>query len=218
MIIANSYKVTPEVTFGQLQLRYLPSSVRDAQKMREALEYLNFITIIKYDVTQPELLSFLSSLAYNFDVQICHRFVFAFYGHIKDDIVYCQDRIGIQLSDILDIISNHDLLMNIPRIFFFDVNQLPRVNSQNIEKWQPTIDNVLVAFSTAPGSHRHLNGRGNNLWTDILARKLVTSSEDIYSIIVKTNLEITESLDLQQPQVFGKLSTTVDLLSESGEQ
>ena len=217
MIIANSYKVTPEITFDQLG--YLPSSVRDAQMMREVFEYLNFFTIIKYDVIQPELLSFLRSLADNFDVQIFHRFVFAFYGHIQDDIVYCEDRIGIQLSDILDIISNHDLLMNIPRIFFFDVNQLTRVNSQNIEKWQPTIDNVIVAFSTAPGSRRHLNGRGNSLWTDILARNLVTSFEDIYSIIVRTNLAVTAtSFDLQQPQVFGKLSTMVDLLSESGKR
>ena len=128
MIIANSYEGAPGVTLGQLQ--YLPSSVRDALKLREAFEYLNFITIVKYDVTQSELLSFLRSLAYNFDEQICDRFVFAFYGYIQDDFVFCGDRNVIQLSDILDIISNHDSLMNIPQIFFFDVNQLTRVNTQ----------------------------------------------------------------------------------------
>ena len=222
MIIANRYEGGPGVTLGQIisgQLQYLPSSVRDAQKLREAFEYLNFITIVKYNVTQSELLSFLRSLAYNFDVEICGRFVLAFYGHIQDDIVFCEDGNGIQLSDILDIISNHTSLMFIPRIFFFDVNQLSRVNTQNIENWQSMINNVMLAFSTAPGSHRLLNGRGNSLWTDILARNLVTSFEDIHSIIVKTNLVISATThDLQQPQLFGKLNTIVDLLSESGKQ
>ena len=53
----------------------------------------------------------------------------------------------------------------------------------------------------------------------MLTRNLVTSFEDIHSIIVKTNLATSaRTHDLQRPQLFGKLNTIVDLLSESGKQ
>lgn len=239
IIIANDYKETdvapPGVVPGQRQLRYLPSSVKDADKLKRAFEYLKFLTVVKYNVTQSELLAFLQSLAHNHHVQSCSRFVFVFYGHGESSIVYCQDRKAFQVSDILNIISNHDPLMDIPRMFFFDISQ------GSTEKWQPkifNIDNVIVAFSTSSGSHRFLDGKGSSMWVDILTKKLVTSSQDIRSIIVETNeeliaissqfagfdLELADtsahfaSFSLQQPQVFGRLNTTVCLLSESGKQ
>ena len=236
VIIANSYKETDAAALG-VALRYLPSSVKDADKLKQAFEYLQFLTVVKYNVTQSELLSFLQSLAQNPHVQICHRFVFAFYGHGERNIVYCQDRSAVQVSDILNIISNHDSLKSIPRLFFFDISQ------GSTEKWQPeifNIDNVIVAFSTSPGSHRFLDGRACSLWTDILTKKLVTSPQDIRSIIVETNEELIatslrfasfavqqeltatsvhfDDISLQQPQLFGRLNTTVCLLSESGKQ
>ena len=187
-------------------------------------------------MTHSELLSFLQSLAHNPHVQICSRFVFAFYGHGESSIVYCEDRSAVQVSDILKIISNHDPLKNIPRMFFFDISQ------GSTEKWQPeifNIDNVIVAFSTSSGSHRFLDGRGGSIWTDILTKKLVTSPQDIRSVIMETNEELVATssqfagfdlqqeklaatsvhfagFSLQQPQLFGRLNTTVCLLSESG--
>ena len=224
MIIANSYKETDVAAPSQRQLRYLPSAVKDADKLKQAFEYLKFFAVVKYNMTKSELVSFLLSLAHNPHVQICHRFVFAFYGHGDNNIVYCEDGSAIQVSVILNIISNHDSLKNIPRLFFFDISQDPKSIAKETEKWQPKIiDNVIVAFSTSPGSHRYLDGRGSSLWTVILAKKLVTSPQDIRCVIVETNEELYATIEppifgRQLPQLFGRLNTTICLLIESGKQ
>ena len=191
MITANSYMETDVAAPSPRQLLYSAprlNEVKDADKLKQAFEYLKFFTVVKYNMTKSELVSFLLSLAHNPHVQICHRFVFTFYGHGDNNMVYREDGSAVQVSVILNIISNHNSLKNIPQLFFFEISQ----SSKSIaEKWQPKIiDNVIVAFSTSPGSHRYLDGRGSSLWTVILAKKLVTSPQDIRSVIVETNEEL----------------------------
>ena len=153
--------------------------------------------------------------------------MFAFCGHGGDDFIYCEDEKCIKFSEIVKVtgISNFSSLENIPRLFFFDISRNPEtVVYTEDRKWQSqisNIDNILVAFSTSTG-YQVLESTEGSLWIGMLANKLTTCAKDIRYVIVEANEELIAIMQskgilcLQQPELYDKLNTTVNLLDESG--
>jgi len=120
VIISNGY-TREDVLFsnGYRSLQPLSSSIEDADKLKEAFEYLNFFTIVKYNVTEAELLSLLASFTdYHSYIQTYHRFIFAFFGYGEYSILYCKDEKSICVSEIISA----SIFSNFPQLFFFDVS------------------------------------------------------------------------------------------------
>ena len=229
MIIGNSY-TRKDVTLrdSQRQLLHLPSSLADVYKLKKVFEYLQFCTIVKCNVTQAEILELLQfPLAHSFGAQTCHRFVFAFCGHGGADFVYCEDEKCIKFSDIIEFVSNCTSLKNIPRLFFFDISRnagtIPCMENNNWQSQISTVGDVLVAFSTSTG-YQALESNEGSLWTNILATKLITCAKDMHEVVMEANEELVTTIQsrgipcLQQPELFDKLSTTINLLDESSKK
>ena len=229
MIIGNSY-TRKDVIFSenQRELPPLPGSLIDVYKLRKVFEYLQFFTIVKSNVTLTELLDLLvSPLAYTSAPLSCHRFVFAFCGHGSDDFVYCEDEKHFKFSVIINMISNCDSLKDIPRLFFFDVSRNEgTVTDAEDNKWHSQIsavDDVLVAFSTSAG-YETFEGDEGSAWLSILANKMITCAKDIHDVVMEANEELMSTVEfmgfprLQQPELYDKLTTTVNLLNESGKK
>ena len=229
VIIGNSYTrkdVTPRDS--QRELPHLPSSLADVYKLKKVFEHLQFFTIVKCNMTQAEFLeSLLFPLTHSFDAQTCHRFVFVFCGHGGEDFVYCEDEKCIKFSDIIEYISNYTSLKNVPRLFFFDVSRnagtIPCMEDTNWQSQISTVGDVLVAFSTSTG-YQALESYEGSLWTNMLAIKLITCAKDVHEVIMEANEELVTIIQsrgipcLQQPELFDKLSTTVNLLNESSKK
>ena len=60
----------------------------------------------------------------------------------------------------------------------------------------------------------------DSLWTSMLAEKLVTSHNDILSVVTKVSKQLTEVQlkSLQLPEVVSTLNMTIALLKESGKK
>ena len=226
IIIGNSY--TRKNVGDQRQLPPLPGSLVDAYKLRKAMEYLQFFTVAKNNVTQSELLEvLLNPLDHRFGRHPCHRFLFAFCGHGSYDYIFCEDEKHIKFSVIIDIISNHDTLKNVPRLFLFDVSRNEGTSAQaEGTSWQSqisTINNVLVACSTSPGYEIFENDEGS-VWLSMLANKMITCARNIHDVVMEANEELNSLVQpkgfprLQQPELVDKLDTNVNLLKESGEK
>ena len=223
VIIGNSY-TREDVTLSesQRQLTPLPGSLKDVDKLRIVFEYLKFFTVVKYNVTQADLLEFLQyPLSHGFGPHTCHRFVFAFSGHGGDGFIYCEDEERVKFSNIIKTISN-DSLSNVPRLFFFNVTNLGTVRHTENQNWHSQISNtdgILVAFSTYTG----YGAFKSNQWLHILANKLVTCAEDIHTVIMEASDELFVTMhsedgpSSQKLELIDNLSTTVNLLSESGD-
>ena len=226
MIIGNSYtRKDATLRDSQRELLHLPSSLADVYKLKKVFEYLQFFTVVKCNMTQAELLeSLLFPLTHSFSTQTCHRFVFIFCGHGGEDFVYCEDEKCIKFSDIIEFVSNYTPLKNVPRLFFFDISRnagtIPCMEDCNWQSQISTVSNVLVAFSTSTG-YQALESYEGSLWTNMLAIKLITCAKDVHEVIMEANEELVTTIQsrgipcLQQPELFDKLSTTVNLLNES---
>ena len=227
IIIGNSY-TRKNIAFSgnKRQLPPLPGSLVDAYKLRKALEHLQFFTVVKTNVTQAELLeTLLSPLGHRFGRHPCHRFVFGFCGHGGNDHIFCEDERHVKFSVIVDIISNHQSLKNVPRLFFFDVSRNEGTGTQaEGRSWQSQISNitdVLVACSTSPGYEIFENDEGS-VWLSMLANKMITCARGIHDVVMEANEELISMVQpkgfprLQQPELLDKLDTNVNLLKESG--
>jgi len=86
----------------------------------------------------------------------------------------------------------------------------------------PSTGDILVAFATTPGYKAFEDGKCG-IWTNILTKKLVTSFSSIYDILTEVNEELISKLksaqmgSFQQPELIGRLNSTIYLLKESGE-
>ena len=222
MIFGNSY--TREDLPLRRKLVPLPTSLSDVDRLRKVFEYLKFFTIVKMNATKDDLLeSFPYPLGQSSGPHTCHRFVFAFCGHGDDDCVYCEDEECVNFIDIIKIISLCDSFKSIPRLFFFDVSRNANLSTKT-EKWQSQIlenDDILVAFSTSPG-YETFDSAVGSVWSGILANKLITCAKDVRNVVMEANEDLITTLQskgnpcLQKPEMFNKLKTVVNLLSESG--
>ena len=224
VIIGNSY--TRKGISLTRQLPPLPSSLVDVYKLNKVFEYLQFYTVVKCNVTLSRFLeSVLFPLALSFSTS--PHFVFTFCGHGGDDFVYCEDEKCIKFSDIIKFISNYTSLKSVPRLFFFDVSRNAETISckenENFGSQISGIGNVFVAFSTSTG-HQSLECNEGSLWISMLASKLITCAKDMHEVVMEANEELVTAIQsrgisyLQQPELFDKLTTTVNLLSESGKK
>ena len=234
LIIGNTYtqeNITQDD--NQRQLWPLPDGpIEDTEMMKEAFEYLKFFTIVKRDITQDELVSLLCSMANYPYPKSCQRFVLTFSGHGDKGFIYSEDEKRVKISDIVAafVPPNCDkCLAGIPRLFFFDVCR-GSLEDRGIlarggdEKWQskiPSTGNVLVAYATTEG-YKALEEASRGFWTSILAKKLVSSPDSIYDVLTEVNGELIKRIQVmhdptfQQPELLGRLNTTVHLLKESG--
>ena len=236
LIIGNTYSrqnVTLTQNDNQRQLSPLPyGPIEDTEMMKKAFEYLKFFTIVKRDITQDELVSLLCSMANYRYPKSCQRFVLTFSGHGGKGFIYSEDEKCVKISDIVAPFASSNCdkcLAGIPRLFFFDACRGDKVD-QGIkarggdEKWQskiPSTGNVLVAYATTEG-YKALEGADGGFWTSVLAKKLVSSPDSIYDVLTEVNRELIEKIQglpgssFQQPELLGRLNTTVNLLKESG--
>ena len=234
MIIGNTYTRRDVIQDdSQRQMRSLPNGpIEDIEMMKEAFVYLKFFTIVKRDITQDELVSLLYLMANYPYPQSCKRFVLTFSGHGGRGFVYSEDEKHVNISDIVAAFAPpncHKHLAGIPRVFFFDACRGDKVDGGittrgGDEKWQskiPSTGDVLVAYATTEG-YKALEGVDGGFWTSILAKKLVSSPDSIYDVLTEVNRELIEKiqgiqgLTFQQPELLGRLNTTVHFLKESG--
>ena len=222
MIVGNSY--TREDLPLRRKLVPLPSSPKDVDKLKQVFEYLKFFTIIKMNATRTDLLeSFLYPLGHSSGPHTCHRFVFAFCGHGGDDFIYCEDEECVKFIDIIESISHYESFKSIPRIFFFDVSRGTDLFTKpgNWQSQISKIDDILVAHSTSPG-YETFDSAVGSIWIGMLARRLITCAKSVRDVVMKANEELITtmqcegSLCLQKPELFDKLKTPVNLLTESG--
>ena len=224
VIIGNSY-AQEDVTLSESQRQPipLPGSLKDVSKLRIVFEYLKFLTAVKYNVTQADLLELLQHpFGHSPDPCTCHRFVFAFCGHGGDDCVYCEDEEYINFIDIIKTSSNYYSLHTVPRLFFFNVTNSGIVGHTENKTWHSQIsktDNVLVALSTSTGYGTF----ESNQWLHILAKKLVTCAKNIQTVIKEASDELFVTMhskggtDSHKLELIDHLDTTIDLLNESGD-
>ena len=231
VIIGNSYTRTDVMKSRRLQS--LPNApIKDTQSMREAFDYLKFFTIVMHDLTQDELISLSYSLANYFLPKSCQRFVLSFSGHGGNGFIYSEDEKRVKINDIVSAFTPpncNDCLAVIPRLFFFDTcrgdlrdsGHTPRGGD---ERWQskiPSAGDMLVAYATTEG-YKAFEGDDGGFWSNILAKKLVSSNDSIYDVLTEVNralinkIRIMHGPDFQQPELLGRLNTTVRLLQESG--
>ena len=233
VIIGNSYTREDVLPIAKRELHPLRGSLRDADMFKKAFDYLEFLTIVKLNVSEEELMSFLYPLAHNSSLKSCKTFVFAFSGHGGDGFVCSEDEKKIKVSNIVDGLTpkaSSDPLVGIPRLFFFDTCRGEQIDSGFIsrgrdEMWKhkiPSTGDMLVAFATTPGYKAFEEEKGG-VWTNILTNKLVTSFNSIYDILTEVNKELIIKLQsarvgsFQQPELIGRLNSIICLLKESGE-
>lgn len=233
MIIGNSYTRKVVGTHWQRQLPPLPNGpMEDTQSMKEAFDYLKFFTMVKHDLTQDELIS-LSHCMANYPLpKSCQRFVLTFSGHGGDGFINSEDEKRVNINDVVTAFTPpncNNYLVNIPRLFFFDTCRGSLVDPGYIprggdERWQskvPSTGDILVAYATTPG-YKAFEGTDGGFWTTILAKKLVSSHNSIYDVLTEVNRELIDKIRImqgpgfQQPELLGRLNTTVRLLQESG--
>jgi len=233
LIIGNSY-TREDVTLikGHRQLPPLNGPYKDARLMKEAFEYLKFFTMVKHNVTEDELIALLYSLANCPYPKSCQRFVLSFSGHGVDGFICSEDERRVKVSDIVEVLtpkSSNDSLVGIPRLFFFDVCQgylcdpgiIARREDENWQSRIPSTGDVLVAYATSPG-YKSFEGMNGGLWTSILAKKLVTSPNSIYDILIEVDRELISKIRKIEgslfcaPELVGRLNTIIHLLQESG--
>ncbi|XP_065885155.1 uncharacterized protein [Dysidea avara] len=232
VIIGNSYTREDVLPIAKRKLHSLRGSLRDADMFKKAFDYLEFLTIVKLNVSEEELMSFLYPLAHNSSLKSYKRFVFAFSGHGGDGFVCSEDEKKIEVSSIVDVLTpkaSSDPLVGIPRLFFFDTCRGEQIDSGFIsrgrdEMWKhkiPSTGDMLVAFATTPGYKAFEEEKGG-VWTNILTNKLVTSFNSIYDILTEVNKELIIKLQsaqmgsFQQPELIGRLNSIICLLKESG--
>jgi len=233
VIIGNSHTREDVLPCAKRKLHPLKGSLRDADMLKKAFDYLGFLTIVKLNVSEEELISFLYPLAHNSYPKSCKRFVFAFSGHGGDGFVCSEDERKIEVRSIVEALtpkSGSDPLAGISRLFFFDTCRGEQVDPGFIarggdEKWKhkiPSTGDMLVAFATTPGYKAFEEEKGG-VWTNILTNKLVTSTNSIYDILTEVNQELIAKLrsaqmgSFQQPELIGRLNSIICLLKESGE-
>ena len=232
LIIGNSY--TRRGITDQRELWSLPTApMEDTRSLKEAFDYLQFLTIVKHDVTQAELVSLLYSLANYPYPKSCQRFVLTFSGHGGKGFIYSEEEKRVKISDIVAAFvppNCNKHLSGIPRLFFIDACRgdledrgiLPRGGD---EKWQskiPSTGDILVAYATTEGYKAYEESSEGGFWTSVLAKKLVSSYNSIYDVLTEVNRALIDKIKgmggpaLQQPELLGRLNTTVHLLKESG--
>ena len=200
--------------------------------MKEAFDYLKFLTIVKHNLTQSELLSLLFSLAKYPFPKSCQRFVLSFSGHGGDGFITLEDEKDIKLNNIFLFFTPpncYNRLAVIPQLFFFDTYRGDLWDSGHAvhggdKKWQskiPSTGEILVAYATTKG-YKAFEGIDGGFWSNILAKKLVSSNDSIYDVLTQVNgalidkIKIMQGPSFQQPELLGRLNTTVRLLKESG--
>ena len=233
MIIGNSYIRTDVLSPGRRKLHPLRGPRRDADMMKKAFDYLGFLTIVKLDLSEEELMSFLCPLANDASLKSCKRFVFTFSGHGGYGFIYSEDERKIEVHNIVNMLTpkdSSDPLVGIPRLFFFDTCRGEKSDPGFIarggdEKWKhkiPSTGDMLVAFATSLGYKAFEEDKGG-FWTNILTKKLVTSPKSILDILTEVNEELINKLQsaqmgsFQQPELIGRLNSIICLLEESGE-
>ena len=217
VIISNSY-TRKDISFSNDDrlLQPLNNSPRSVDQLKEAFEYLKFFTIVQYDVTKAEIVTLLTSFTDYSYLRSYHRFVFAFFGYGDNDTVYCEDEKGITVQEI--VATFFPILSDASRLFFFDIIDSGRIIAhEKDEKWKSKIfntENILVVFVTTMG-YKILQ---DSHWTGTLAKKLVTSHDDILNIIMEVNkqLSVIQPRHMLHLQSICMLNKTINLLKESG--
>ena len=214
------------------QLSPLNGPFKDTEAMKEAFDYLRFLTMVKHNLTLDEIKSLLKLLAQHRYPKSCKRFVFTFSGHGDDGFICCEDGKSMSISDIIAPFSPASggiSLAGIPRLFFFDACRGELIDQGVVARggggeWRskiPSTGDVLVAFATTAG-YKAFEQYGGGLWTSILAKKLVSSSKSIYDILTEVNEELIAKIgdmqgpSFQQPELLGRLNSIILLLQESG--
>ena len=235
LIIGNTYTRKVDRSAKDCkQLLKLNGPRKDSEVMKEAFEYLRFLTIVRHDLTLDETSSLLQLLAQHRYPEACKRFVLTFSGHGGDGFVCCEDGRPMKISDIVTLFSPTDnkSLAGVPRLFFFDACRGESLDQGVVARggegeWQsriPSTGDVLVAYATTTG-YKAFEQFGGGLWTSILAKKLVTSLSSIYDILTEVNKELIAKIQnlpqapsFQQPELVGRLNDIINLLQESGKQ
>ena len=235
MIIGNTYKQKDiQSAKGCKQLSPLNGPDRDTEMMKEAFDYLRFLTMVKHDLSHDKTKAFLKLLAQYRYPKSCKRFVFTFSGHGGDGFICCDDGKTMDINEIVAMFSptksDNNSLAGVPRLFFFDACRGESIDQGVVARggegdWRsriPSTGDVLVAFATTTG-HKAYEQFGGGLWTSVLAKKLVTSLNSIYDILTEVNEELIERIrtmpaapSFQQPELLGRLNGIISLLKESG--
>ena len=233
VIIGNTYKQKDvQPAKGCKRLLPLNGPIKDTEVMKEAFDYLRFLTIVKHDLPHDKTKGLLELLAQHRYPKSCKRFVFTFSGHGGDGFICCEDGKTMNINEIIakfSPTSDNNSLAGVPRLFFFDACRGELIDQGVVARggegeWRskiPSTGDVLVAYATTVG-YKAYEQFGGGLWTSILAKKLVTSLNSIYDILTEVNVELIENIktmlgpSFQQPELLGRLNDIISLLKESG--
>ena len=192
ILIGMDYSTTPN-------LDTLPGTQVDMRRLGETFSFLKFAVLKLENLTKEELISRLYFITHHGirDGITCNRLVVVFSGHGKMGELYVQDGKTIKTDDLFDHFSpakTGTRIANV-KLFFVDTCRgdavdhgiyasrggIPKKNRN------PSIDNVLIAYSTTP-QHKAYESKGRGgLWLSWLAKELESSDKAITEVLVDVN-------------------------------
>ena len=217
LIVANDYWGTNK--------RYLSGTVKDADRMVKAFEFLGYRTIPKLNISKADFVKECETLAsYNYEsANRCKRIAVVFSGH--GDIVIDTRERGVLIMQDEEIVIVNDLvntfkpssnctLTNTIRMFFIDAcrgeMEEPRVVSRsprggNFTTQASTEAGIIIAYSTTE-NHKAYEGNDGGFWIQFLAQEMCTSDESLQAILTKVNKKLNEQCN-RLPKEYSKMQT-----------
>ena len=188
ILIGMDYSDTPK-------LDTLPGTEVDIRRMGETFNFLKFAVLKIENKKKDELISRLAFITQH-DIT-CNRLAVVFSGHGKMGELYVQDGKAIKTDEFFDHFSPARTGNRFAKVqlFFIDtcrgdaVDHGMYTSRGGIPKNSriPSIDNVLIAYSTTPQHKAYeCKGRGG-LWLSLLARELEQSDKAITEVLVDVN-------------------------------
>lgn len=177
------------------QLDTLPGTEVDIRKMSETFSFLKFAVIKLENLNKDELIKRLSFITH-YGIT-CNRLAVVFSGHGKMGELFLQDGKSIKTDELFhhfNQASGHRLTTKV-QLFFIDtcrgdaVDRGIYTSRGGVPKHNrvPTINNILIAYSTTP-QHKAYESKGRGgLWLSLLARELEQSDKAITEVLVDVN-------------------------------
>ena len=189
ILIGMDYSATPK-------LDTLRGTEVDIRKMGETFHFLKFAVLKMENLNKDELISRLSFITHHERIT-CNRLVVVFSGHGKMGELYLQDGKKIKTDELFEHFSPTKTGSQFAKVqlFFIDTCRGDAVDHGiytsrgGIPKNSriPSIDNVLIAYSTTPQHKAYESKLRGGLWLSLLAKELEQSDKAITEVLVDVN-------------------------------